>query len=88
MRIISKKLPDYISVIGESVLDIKSYFNVIPIIHTAFGRERIYIFLRIINRQCKFGKLKEVLAYFLPSFIAACAAASLAIGTLNGEQDT
>ena len=26
--------------------------------------------------------------YFLFSSIAACAAASLAIGTLNGEQDT
>ncbi len=58
----SKKLPDYISVIGESMLDIKPYFNVIPIIHTAFGGERIYIFFRIINRQRKFGKLKEVLA--------------------------
>jgi hypothetical protein len=26
--------------------------------------------------------------YLTPSAIAACAAASLAIGTLNGEQDT
>ncbi len=58
----SKKLPDYISVIGESVSNIKPYFNVVPIIHTAFGGERIYIFFRIINRQRKFGKLKEVLA--------------------------
>ncbi len=58
----SKKLPDYIPVIGESMLDIKPYFNVIPIIHTAFGGERIYIFFCIINRQCKLGKLKEVLA--------------------------
>ncbi len=63
VRIIEiKKLPDYISVIGESMLDIKPYFNVIPIIHTAFGGERIYIFFRIINRQRKFGKLKSWLA--------------------------
>ncbi len=63
VRIIeSKKLPDYISVIGESMLDIKPYFNVIPIIHTAFGGERIYIFFRITGRQRKFGKLKSWLA--------------------------
>ena len=84
----SKKLPDYISVIGESVLDIKPYSNVVPVIHTALGREGIHIFLCIVNRQCKFSELQEVVAYFLPSLIAACAAARRAIGTRKGEQDT
>ena len=32
--------------------------------------------------------LFTIKAYFLGFLIAACAAASLAIGTLNGEQDT
>ena len=30
----------------------------------------------------------QLISQFLPSLIAACAAASLAIGTRNGEQET
>ena len=59
----TNRLPDYISAIGESVLDINSYFNVMEFYHTAFGKKRIYIFFRIINRQYKFDKLKKV---FIP----------------------
>ena len=38
------------------------------------------------NQRCEVKIF--MLFYFPPSAIAACAAASLAIGTLNGEHDT
>ena len=40
-----------------------------------------------LNRIFYFACSQKIINYFL-ALIAACAAASLAIGTLNGEQDT
>ena len=38
--------------------------------------------------RINYSALLQFVIYFPTLFIAACAAANLAIGTLNGEQDT
>ena len=45
------------------------------------------VHLCIALKQRKIADFEIVVNYF-PSLIAACAAASLAIGTLNGEHET
>ena len=69
----------------SSLLDIKSDFNIVPIIHLEFCGQGVNIFLSVLNRQGKLNKLEAV--YFM-SAIAACAAARRAMGTRNGEQET
>lgn len=67
-------------------LDIQSYFNIFEFMHTLFCGFGIFIFLSILFGERKFCEVK--VNYFLPSLIAACAAARRAIGTRKGEQDT
>ncbi len=52
------------------------------------GGVGVQIILHIGSRERKLSELEGLWNYFLPSFIAACAAASLAIGTRKGEQET
>lgn len=47
-----------------------------------------YISRELTTRIIKRIKSIERKKSYIPSLIAACAAASLAIGTLNGEQET
>ncbi len=47
-----------------------------------------HIFLHIFTSHYKSSKIDWLIFYFPTLLIAACAAASLAIGTRNGEQDT
>ena len=56
--------------------------------HSVLGGVSVQIFLCVGFGERKLSELEGLRNYFLPSFIAACAAASLAIGTLKGEHDT
>ena len=44
----------------SSLLDIKSDFNIVPIIHPAFRGQGIYIFLCVVDRQGKLSEIREV----------------------------
>ena len=55
--------------------------------HTVLCGIGIQVLLCILFCECELSKFGER-NYFLPSFIAACAAARRAIGTLKGEQET
>ena len=70
----------------EFILNIEFYFNISPASYTLCRGYGIDIFLCVLDRQCKLSELE--VAYFLPSAIAACAAARRAIGTRKGEQET
>ena len=56
--------------------------------HSVLGGVGVQMFLHVGFCERKFSELEGLRNYFLPSFIAACAAASLAIGTRKGEQLT
>ncbi len=56
--------------------------------HSVLGGVGVQVFLCVGFGERKFSELEGLRNYFLPSFIAACAAASLAIGTRKGEQLT
>ena len=61
--------------------------NVTPIMEFTLLGLSSEVHLRIALKQRKIADFEIVVNYFF-SLIAACAAASLAIGTLKGEQDT
>ena len=56
--------------------------------HSVLGGVGVQIGLCVGFGERKFSKFEGLRNYFLPSFIAACAAARRAIGTRKGEQDT
>ena len=56
--------------------------------HSVLGGVGVQIFLRVGFGERKLSEFEGLRNYFLPSFIAACAALNRAIGTRNGEQET
>ena len=67
--------------------DIHVYTNVVPIMEFTLLGLSFQVHLCIALKQCIIADFEIVVNYF-PSLIAACAAASLAIGALNGEHET
>ena len=67
--------------------DIHVYTDVTPIMEFTLLGLSFEVHLCIALKQRKIADFEIVLNYFF-SLIAACAAASLAIGTLNGEHET
>ena len=56
--------------------------------HSVLRGAPVQIFLRVGSRERKLSEFEGRGTYFLPSFIAACAAERRAMGTRKGEQDT
>ena len=67
--------------------DIHVYTDVTPIMEFTLLGLSFEVHLCIALKQRKIADFEIVVNYFF-SLIAACAAASLAIGTLNGEHET
>jgi hypothetical protein len=69
------------------LLDIEIYLNVLEFIHAAAGGEGVEVLFRILSGHSEGSEL-VVNAQIPQSLIAAWAAASLAMGTRKGEQET
>ena len=69
------------------MLDIEIYLDILKLIHAATGGEGVQVLFCILSCHSKGSELL-VNAQFPHSLIAACAAASRAMGTRKGEQET
>ena len=69
------------------MLDIEIYLDILELIHATAGGEGVKILFRILSGHSEGSEL-SVNAQIPHPLIAACAAASLAIGTRKGEQET
>ena len=82
---------------ATELLIVKSLFRIVRQAVMVFGNKKktlqncfckVNFIIQLAFRVKKRSAFSQIKAYFLGFLIAACAAASLAIGTLNGEQDT
>ena len=80
------KSPVNLSADRGLVLDIQVHLDVFPPMDAAGSAVRVKILLRVLPCHGEGGEFLET--QFLPSFIAACAAARRAMGTRKGEQET
>ncbi len=69
------------------MLDIEIYLDILEFIHATAGGEGVKVLFRILSGHSERSEL-SVNAQIPHPLIAACAAASLAMGTRKGEQET
>ena len=52
-----QKLPNCREAVGESMLDIQVYLNVLELMHSAAGGEGVEVLFRVLNRDCECPEL-------------------------------